>query len=262
MKYFTKTLLAGLAAIALNTTAAFADLKMGVAAEPYPPFTSKNAAGAWEGWEVDFMNAVCAEIKETCTIEEVAWDGIIPALSAKKFDAIMSSMSITAERQKTISFSSMYYNSAPVILGPKNGNMEFAPEKLSGKTIGVQVSTIHADYLAKYYVPKGAVIKTYATQDEVNADLVAGRVDFILADGVTLDSFLASDQGKACCELKGAPPYDVAIFGEGVGFGIRQEDAALRDKLSGGIKALAARGFFEELTAKHNLTGKLLLPTK
>ena len=78
---------------------AMADLKFGVAAEPYPPFTSKDASGVWVGWEVDFMNAVCAEIGEKCTIEEVAWDGIIPALQAKKFDAIMASMLITEKRK-------------------------------------------------------------------------------------------------------------------------------------------------------------------
>ena len=110
-------LLAAAAAATLMATPALADLKMGVAAEPYPPFTSKDASGKWVGWEIDFMNAVCAEIKEKCAVEEVALDGIIPALQAKKFDAIMSSMSITPERAKTINFSDMYYNSAAVIIG-------------------------------------------------------------------------------------------------------------------------------------------------
>ena len=60
---------------------AVADLKFGVAAEPYPPFTAKDASGVWVGWEIDFMNAVCAEIGEKCAVEEVAWDGIIPPFS-------------------------------------------------------------------------------------------------------------------------------------------------------------------------------------
>ncbi len=132
-----------------------AELKFGVAAEPYAPFTSKDASGVWVGWEVDFMNALCAEIKETCKIEEVAWDGIIPALTSKKFDAIMSSMSVTDERKKTISFSDIYYNSAAVIIGPKNDDKDFSPEHLSGKNIGVQVSTTHSRYIDKYYAHKG-----------------------------------------------------------------------------------------------------------
>jgi polar amino acid transport system substrate-binding protein len=256
-----KHLMFAAAALAVATaTPAMADLKMGVAAEPYAPFTSKNAAGAWEGWEVDFMNAVCAEIGEKCVVEEIAWDGIIPALQSKKFDAIMSSMSVTDERKKTINFSSVYYNSAAVIIGPKNDDKDFSPEHLSGKTVGVQVSTTHSAYMDKYYAPKGANVKTYATQDEANNDLAAGRLDYVMADGVALDAFLNSDQGKACCEQKGAVPLDVEILGAGVGFGIRKEDTALLDKLNAGIKAMGEKNLFAPITAKWKLDGKVVTP--
>ena len=261
MKYTKRTLLGAIAACAMFTAApAYADLKMGVAAEPYAPFTSKDASGMWVGWEVDFMNALCAEIGEKCTIEEVAWDGIIPALTSKKFDAIMSSMSVTDERKKTISFSDMYYNSAAVIIGPKNDDKDFSPEHLSGKNVGVQVSTTHSAYMDKYYAPKGALIKTYATQDEANADLAAGRLDYVMADAVALDAFLTSEQGTACCEQKGAVPIDVEILGAGVGFGIRQEDTELLAKINGGIKAMADKGKFIEITEKWKLTGKIIIP--
>ncbi len=252
--------LAAFAGLSLSTTIALADIKMGVAAEPYAPFTSKNASGVWEGWEVDFMNAVCAEIGEKCVIEEIAWDGIIPALTSKKFDAIMSSMSVTDERKKTISFSSIYYNSAAVIIGPKSDDKDFTPEHLSGKTIGVQVSTTHSRYIDKYYAPKGAVVKTYATQDEANNDLAAGRLDYVMADGVALDAFLQSDQGKQCCEQKGAVPLDVEILGAGVGFGIRQDDTALLEKINAGIKSMADKNLFAPITTKWKLDGKVVTP--
>ena len=198
----------------LTAAPAYADFKFGVAAEPYAPFTSKDASGVWVGWEVDFMNALCAEIGEKCTIEEVAWDGIIPALQAKKFDAIMSSMSVKPEREEVISFSGMYYNSAAVMIGPKDDDKDISPEHVSGKIVGVQVSTTHSSYIDKYYVPKGGIVKTYATQDEANTDLAAGRLDYVMADGVALDAFLASEQGVSCCELKGAVPLDVEILVE------------------------------------------------
>jgi polar amino acid transport system substrate-binding protein len=247
-------------ALMAAATPVMADLKMGVAAEPYAPFTSKDASGVWVGWEVDFMNALCAEIGEKCVIEEVAWDGIIPALTSKKFDAIMSSMSVTDERKKTISFSDIYYNSAAVIIGPKSDDKDFSPEHLSGKNIGVQVSTTHSRYLDKYYAPKGGVIKTYATQDEANADLAAGRLDYVMADGVALDAFLVSEQGAACCEQKGAVPLDVEILGAGVGFGIRQEDTELLAKVNKGIQAMAAKGAFAPITAQWKLDGKIVTP--
>jgi polar amino acid transport system substrate-binding protein len=261
MKISRRIMMAAAAfAVMAAATPAMADLKMGVAAEPYAPFTSKDASGVWVGWEVDFMNALCAEIGEKCTIEEVAWDGIIPALTSKKFDAILSSMSVTDERKKTISFSDIYYNSAAVIIGPKNDDKDFSPEHLSGKNIGVQVSTTHSRYLDKYYAPKGGVIKTYATQDEANADLAAGRLDYVMADGVALDAFLASEQGTACCEQKGAVPLDVEILGAGVGFGIRQEDTELLAKINAGIKAMADKGAFAPITDKWKLTGKIVTP--
>ncbi len=261
MKTTRRILMAAAAALALAAaTPAMADLKMGVAAEPYAPFTSKDASGQWVGWEVDFMNALCKEIGEKCAIEEVAWDGIIPALTSKKFDAIMSSMSVTDERKKTISFSDIYYNSAAVIIGAKGDDKDFSPEHLSGKNVGVQVSTTHSRYLDKYYASKGAVIKTYATQDEANNDLAAGRLDYVMADGVALGAFLDSDQGKACCEQKGAVPIDVEILGAGVGFGIRKEDTALLEKVNAGIKALGDKGVFAPITEQWKLGDKIVTP--
>lgn len=250
---FSRRLLCAAAAAALmaTTAPAMADIKFGVAAEPYPPFTSKDASGKWVGWEVDLMDALCAEIKEKCEIVEVAWDGIIPALQSKQFDMIWSSMSITAERKQTIDFSNMYYNTPTVIVGAKNGDMDITPAHLAGKTLGVQVSTIHQRYVEKYFGAAGATVKTYQTQDEVNQDLASGRLDYDQADGAALDAFLKTDQGKACCELKGQVPDDPAILGEGVGAGIRKDDTALKDKINAGLAALAKAGKFQEITEKY-----------
>jgi polar amino acid transport system substrate-binding protein len=100
------------------------DVKVGVAAEPYPPFTSPDASGNWVGWEVEFMEAICAEAKLNCVITPVAWDGIIPALTSGKIDMIVGSMSITEERLKTIDFSDKYYNTPTSIIGAKGDDFE------------------------------------------------------------------------------------------------------------------------------------------
>ena len=191
MKILRIALLA--AAALLAATPALADLRIGVAAEPYPPFTAKDAGGKWVGWEIDPVDALCAGMKEKCEIVEAAWDGIIPALTANKIDVIIASMSKSPKRREVIDFSDTYYTSAAVMTGAKNGDMDFSPEHLAGKTIGVQVASIHAAYPEKYYF-KSATIKTYQTQDEVNQDLAAGRIDYVLANGTTLDAFLKSAQ--------------------------------------------------------------------
>jgi polar amino acid transport system substrate-binding protein len=260
MKLTKRLLLAAAAATMLfSATPAFADLKFGVDASPYPPFTSKDPSGVIVGWEADFMAALCEEMKEKCAFEPTAWDGIIPALTSKKFDGILSSMSVTPERLKTINYSRIYYNSAAVIIGNKSDDKDFSPEHLSGKTIGVQNASTHANYLDKYYKPKGAIIKGYAGQDEANADLAAGRVDYVMADGVTLGSFIDSESG-ACCEQKGAVPIDIDILGPGTGIGIRKEDTALLERINAAIGVLSDKGFFEANTEKWKLTGKLVLP--
>src|SRR5260221_10476383 len=199
------------AAMLLGAGPAMADLKFGVAAEPYPPFESKDASGKWVGWEMDLMDALCAQMNEKCELVEVAWDGIIPALTAKQIDVIFSSMSITDERKKTIDFSDMYYNTPTVIIGTKTGDKDITPAHLAGKTIGVQVSTIHQNYVQKYF-SAASTVKTYQTQDEANQDLAAGRVDYVQADGQALAAFLKTDQGAACCEFKAQWPVEPVVL--------------------------------------------------
>ncbi len=252
MKVALKTAILALALGLAGAGAAAAEpFKVGVAAEPYPPFTAPDAAGNWVGWEVDFMNAICAEAKIECVLTPVAWDGIIPALTTKKIDMIMSSMSITAERQKTIDFSEKYYNTPTGIIGAKDQTFDATPEGLAGKIIGVQVATVHQEYVKAYFAEKAAEVKEYQTQDEANQDLAAGRIDAIQADAIALTDFLKTDQGKACCDLKGYVADDKAILGAGVGVGIRKGETELKDKLNAAIAAIRANGTYETITKKH-----------
>ncbi|MBW6421962.1 transporter substrate-binding domain-containing protein [Rhizobium sp. XQZ8] len=226
------------------------EVKVGFAAEPYPPFTSPDASGKWVGWEVDFMDAICAEAKLKCVITPVAWDGIIPALTTKKIDMIIGSMSITDERLKTIDFSDKYYNTPTGVIGQKTDKFEATPAGLKGKIIGVQVSTIHQDYATKYFGPGAAEIKEYQTQDEANQDLAAGRVDAVQADSIALDAFLKSDAGK-CCDLKGYVKDDPAILGQGVGVGLRKGEADLKTKINAAIKTIRSNGTYEKFSKKY-----------
>ncbi|MCV3206151.1 transporter substrate-binding domain-containing protein [Mesorhizobium sp. YC-39] len=251
MKTVLKTLAAALLLGVAAMGVAKADpVKIGVAAEPYPPFASPDASGKWVGWEIEFIDAVCAEEKLDCVITPVAWDGIIPALTTKKIDVIAGSMSITAEREKTIAFSDKYYNTPTGIIGPKDQKFGATPDDLKGKVIGVQVSTVHAVYAKKHFTG-AAEIKEYQTQDEANQDLAAGRVDAVQADAIALGEFLKSDQGKACCDMKGNVAPDLEVLGPGVGAGIRKEDTELKDKINAGIKAIRANGKYAEITKKY-----------
>lgn len=252
MKSFLKTTVAAVVLIVAGMGVASADqVKVGIAAEPYPPFTSPDASGKWNGWEVDIINALCEQAKLDCVITPVAWDGIIPALTTKKIDMIASSMSITDERLKTIDFSDKYYNTPTVIMGAKGVDMQPTPEGLKGKIIGVQVSTVHQAYAKKYFAGTAAEIKEYQTQDEANQDLAAGRIDATQADSLALETFVQTDAGKACCEIKGKVADDLEILGPGVGVGIRKGETELKDKMNAAIKAIRADGKYDEISKKY-----------
>ncbi|MFM2280258.1 MAG: hypothetical protein RLZZ444_2489 [Pseudomonadota bacterium] len=241
--------IAAVMGLAAATQSQAETIKVGFAAEPYPPFTSMDAAGKWVGWEVEFQEAICKEAKLDCVITPVAWDGIIPALTSKKIDVIIGSMSITEERLKTIDFSDKYYNTPTGIIGNKTDKLDATPAGLAGKIIGVQVSTVHADYAKKHFT-QAAEIKEYQTQDEANQDLAAGRVDAVQADAIALDAFLKSEAG-ACCEHKGNVEDDPAVLGLGVGIGVRKEDGALKEKLNAAIKAIRANGTYDTFSKKY-----------
>lgn len=249
MTNWTRLFAAGFVAAAALTGAAQAEaVKVGIAAEPYPPFASPDASGNWVGWEVEIIGAVCEAAKLECVVTPVAWDGIIPALTTKKIDAIMASMSITEERMKTIDFSDKYYDTPTGVAAAKDSTIDGSPASLKGKILGVQVSTVHADYAKKHFAE--SEIKEYQTQDEANADLAAGRIDATQADAIALDAFLASDQGKACCAFKGNVANDPAVLGKGVGVGIRQGDA-MKDTFNAAIKAIRDSGKYDEISKKY-----------
>jgi polar amino acid transport system substrate-binding protein len=245
-----KLVLTAVAALSLGTTAIAEPLKIGVAAEPYPPFTSPDAAGNWVGWEVDFMVAICKQAELDCVITPTAWDGIIPALTSGQIDVIMSSMSITAERAKTIDFSDKYYNTPAMVMVAADSAITPDAAGLTGKIVGVQIPTTHEAYTQKYFGPVASEVKIYQTQDEANQDLAAGRVDAVMADSIALQAFLDSDAGKACCKSAGMVANDPEILGAGVGFGLRQGDP-LKDKLNAAIAAIRADGTYAAITANY-----------
>lgn len=247
---FIRTVAAAAFAVAGAFAASAEPVKVGFSPEPYPPFFSPDASGNWTGWEVELIGAICAEAKLECELTPIPWDGLIPALTSKKIDAIMNSMSITEERMKSIDFSDKYYNTPTAVIGPKGEAFDATPEGLKGKIVGVQVSTTHAAYVKKHFT-EAAEIKEYQTQDEANQDLVAGRIDATQADSIALNEFLKTEQGATCCDLKGMVAEDLEILGPGVGAGLRKEDTELKGKINAAIKAIRDNGTYEAITKKY-----------
>jgi lysine-arginine-ornithine-binding protein len=225
-------------------------MKVKIATEgAYPPFNSLDTEGKPQGFDVDIGNALCAAADLECEWVIQDWDGMIPGLLAKKYDAILASMSITDERKQKVDFTQKYYNSGARFVVKSGSDIAFTPEGLAGKAVGVQRATIHENFLRDNF-PE-ADIRLYGTQDEANADMVAGRLDALLADSVALDEgFLKTDQGKGF-EFKGETYSDPKWFGEGAGIAVRKGEEDLRDRLNAAIKQIRSDGTYKQIQDKY-----------
>ncbi|MCO4316165.1 ABC transporter substrate-binding protein [Phyllobacterium sp. 21LDTY02-6] len=246
------TLAISAAALALTMGAAQAQdaLKLTIASEgAYPPFNNLTPDGKLEGFDIDIGKALCEEMKADCTFVTQDWDGMIPALQAGKFDAVIASMSITPERLEKVDFSKKYYNTPPAIAVPKDSEIkDITPESLKGKTLGVQGSTSHSNFAeAKYGESE---IKMYPTADEYKLDVSNGRIDAVMDDSVVLTQWLDSEAG-ACCKLLGLITPDVAIHGPGAGVTVKKGNTELADKFSTAIAAIRASGKYKEINDKY-----------
>ncbi len=203
----------------------------------YPPFNLVDKNGELQGFDVDISKALCQAMGSKCDFVVQDWDGLIPGLMAKKFDAIIASMAITKERMKKVDFTNKYYMTPARFVVKKGQTIQFTKSGLKGKTIGVQRATTHENFIRDKFGDV-ARIKVYATQDEANMDLVSGRVDLVIADSVVLlEGFIKTDQGKNF-EFQGPGYTDVKWYGSGIGIAVRKGDTALVNKLNKAISKI------------------------
>ena len=215
----------------------------------YPPFNTLEADGTLTGFDIDIAKALCEEMNAECTFVTQDWDGIIPALQAGKFDAIIASMSITEERKEKVDFTDKYYNTPPAIAVPKDSDIaEATDEALAGKMLGAQSSTTHSNY-AEAKLPS-AELKLYPTTDEYQLDIDSGRIDAVIDDVVVLSEWVNSDDG-ACCKILGTLKPDLEINGPGAGIAIRKGEDELRESFNEAITALRESGKYKEINDKY-----------
>ena len=276
MNIFKKTILTVLASLFIIGNVSAETIKIGTEGA-YPPWNSKDASGNLIGFEVELAQELCKIMKYECTIVEQDWDGMIPALVMRKFDAIMAGMSITDERKKTITFSQGYADEVASLAVMKGSSLEGmdTPEginlslggsdvkkalktltgALAGKTVCTQTGTIHQNFLESGDV--GSVnVRTYKTQDEVNLDLTSGRCDVALAAAVAFTDY-ADKSGKPVVLV--GPTFSGGAFGNGVGVGIRQasdsaigkRDAKILKDFNKAINKARKQGIISKLAIKH-----------
>ena len=207
------------------------------------------ADGQLVGFDVDIANALCAEIKAKCEFVVQDWDGMIPALLAGKFDVIIASMSMTAERKEKVDFTNKYYNTPSGIAVPMDSDIKgVTKEDLAGKTLGAGTSTVYYNYASVTYTDSD--IKTYPSSQEFFLDLVNGRLDAITDDITVLDSWVSSPDG-ACCKIVGTIKQVPEIHGEGQGIALPKGKDELKAKFNAAIDTIRANGNHKELNDKY-----------
>ena len=268
MNILKKTIFSVLASLLIIGNVSASDkIKIGTEGA-YPPWNSKDASGKLIGFEVELAYSLCRYMGKQCEIVEQDWDGMIPALIMRKYDAIMAGMSITAERQKAINFSQGYADEVASLAVMKGSDLEGmdTPEglnltlggssvkkalktisgALAGKTVCTQTATIHQNFLESGDVGK-INLRTYKTQEEVNLDLASGRCDVALAAAVAFTDY-AEKSGKPVVLV--GPTFSGGAFGNGVGVGIRKDDTELLKAFNKAINEARKNGDISRIATK------------
>jgi lysine/arginine/ornithine transport system substrate-binding protein len=237
---------AALSLAALGTQAKdWSTIRFGVDAT-YAPFESKATDGKLVGFDIDLGNEICNRLHAKCIWVESDFDGLIPALEAKKFDGVLSSMTVTPQRAEQIAFTDKLYNTPTRLVSKKGANLLPTVESLSGKSVGVEQGTIQETYAKTNWAPKGVQVVAYQNQDQAYSDLISGRLDATLQDEVQADlGFLKTARGVGFAFAgPEIPTGDAAV-------GLRKEDADLKQKIDGAIAAMLKDGTYEKISKKY-----------
>lgn len=206
----------------------------------YPPFNDTDASGNIVGFDVDVMNALCAEINADCQIVAQDWDGLIPSLLANKYDAIIAGMSITPERQEQVDFSDSYFSNTMVWLAKNDGS--FDPNNITNKTLASQRSTTGAAYISEHFDNKdGNRVNLYDTYTNAYLDMKSGRSDAVMAEKVSASEWL-KQTGNEAFGLIG----DEINNNDNLGIAVRKGDG-LKAEFDAALAKIKANGKLAEI---------------
>lgn len=217
----------------------------------FPPFESKGTDGSLQGFDVDIGNAICNAAKVKCVWVQTGYDGIIPALQARKFDAILSAMAMTEKRRQQVAFSDMLYNTPSTLVIKKGSTLEPELAALKGKTVAVAQGTTQETYAKEVWQSQGVEVISYPNQEEIYPDLIGGRVDTTLTSAASAETgFLKSAPG-ADYTTSQTKLYDKKYFGEGVGIGLRKDDSVNLQRINTALAQLHQDGTYDKIAKKY-----------
>lgn len=215
-----------------------------------PPFNFIDADNQLAGFEIDLARELCRRMNRTCSFTAQDWDGLIPGLIAHQFDAVMAALDLTEERRGKIAFSTPYVRMPASFAVQKDSGLKDASlATLNRRTVGVEEQSASQNLIEERY--PGVSAKAYGSLEEAMLDLGAGKVDAVLADKLALSAFLKERREGKCCRILADAPRDPAVFGEGIGIGLRKDDAALREAFDAALQGAVDDGTFARIAGKY-----------
>ncbi|MDK4718920.1 MULTISPECIES: transporter substrate-binding domain-containing protein [Rhizobium] len=216
----------------------------------FPPFNYLDANNKLQGFDIDIANAVCEIGKFECQFIIEKWDDMIPDLVAGKYDAIISSMSMSAERRQKVAFTERYYSSPSVFIVRKDSPIkDVSPAALGGKNLGVTSSTAQESFANNLYPQMRKTV--FRSSPELYKGLADGSVDVILEDKLAIYDWIANTKAGSCCEFRGPDLVDVTYFGDGSGIAVRLDDSERLARLNAALKSIKADGTYDMINAKY-----------
>ena len=208
----------------------------------WPPMEMVNKDKKIVGFDIDFLNAVANEAGFKVKFKNTAWDGIFAGIAAGKYDAIISSVTITEERKKTMNFSTPYINAGQVLIVPKTSNAVLISD-LKGKKIGAQIGTTGGMEVKK---AEGVELKSYDEIGLAFEDMAVGRINGVVCDTpVAAQYALQQDEYKEKFKIVGE-----VLTTEYYGIAVNKKSKKLLELINKGIKAVQAKGIDKQLEEK------------
>jgi lysine-arginine-ornithine-binding protein len=243
-----------IAILSIATSACAKDwstVRFGVDAS-YPPFESKSTDGKLVGFDIDLGNEICKRLNAKCVWVESEFDGMIPALKAKKFDGVLSSMSMTPQREAQIAFSTKLFHTPTRLVAKKGSTLLPTADSLKGKSVGVEQGSTQEAYAKTNWAPKGVIVVPYQDQDQVYADLISGRLDAALQDAVQANmGFLTTPRGAGFQFTGGDMNDPTGALGVGAAIGLRKDDTDLQAKIDKAIADMIKDGTYKKIESRY-----------
>jgi len=211
----------------------------------YPPFEYIDETGKIKGFDIEIAQAICQQMKASCQFDNQAFNSLLPSLALGKFDAIISALGITKEREQQVAFSNSYYTPSGSFTALTT--RKYTLNDLQGKTIGVQIGSTYEKYLNDNYGDH-ITIKTYASIQDALLDLKSERIDMVLADTPIIQTWIKQDRSYSIVDK---PISNANYFGTGYGIAVRHDNQALQQAVNAALAAIKSNGTYTKIAKKY-----------